>query len=56
MSIQDVLSYKTQMTRGKEMRIAQLIDSFIKRRKGRTKEQLFDIIGRIIKMNVSKNV
>jgi hypothetical protein len=53
MSIQDVLAYKTQMTRGKEKRIADLINTYTQRRTKRTKMQLYDIIARIVKMNAS---
>tara|TARA_R110001632_G_scaffold91448_2_gene196050 strand:+ start:460 stop:1179 length:720 start_codon:yes stop_codon:yes gene_type:complete len=55
MSIQDVLAYKTQMTRDKEKRIAELINTFTDRRSKRTKEQLFDIIARIVRINTSKD-
>ena len=54
MSIQDVLSYKTQMSRDKEAKIARLIEDFLKRREGRTQGQLFDIIARILRMNTQK--
>ena len=54
MSIQDVLAYKTQMSRDKEAKIAALINNYLKRREGRTQEQLFDIIARIIRMSTSK--
>ena len=53
MSLYDVISYKYQMGREKEKRIADLINDFLKRREGRSKEQLFNIIARIIKMRYS---
>jgi len=50
MSLYDVIAYKYQMGREKEKRIADLINDFLKRREGRSKEQLFNVIARVIKM------
>ncbi len=55
MSLYDVINYKFSLGRAKEKKIAELIQSYIdKDTKGRTKEQLFSIIARIIKMNVGR--
>ena len=50
MNMYDIINYKFQMGRAKELKIAQLINDFLKRRKNRSKEDLFNIISRIIRM------
>jgi hypothetical protein len=60
MSLYDVIDYKFNLNRAKEKKIADLIQSYIDKgamkERGRTLDQVFAIIARIIKMNVSKIV
>lgn len=50
MNMYDVINYKFQMGRAKDLKIAQLINSYITRREKRGKEDLFKILSRIIRM------
>tara|TARA_B100000963_G_scaffold284973_1_gene253844 strand:+ start:120 stop:860 length:741 start_codon:yes stop_codon:yes gene_type:complete len=50
MNMYDVINYKFQMGRAKDLKIAELINNYIKRRENRSKEDLFKIISRIIRM------
>ena len=50
MNMYDVINYKFQMGRAKDLKIAGLINNFIKRRENRSKEDLFKIISRIVRM------
>jgi hypothetical protein len=50
MNMYDVINYKFQMGRTKDLKIAQLINSYITRREKRSKGDLFKILSRIIRM------
>ena len=54
MSLYDVIAYKYQLGRDKEIRISKLIDSNLSKKSNRSKEQIFSIISRIINMNYKK--
>lgn len=50
MNMYDIINYKFQMGRGKDLKIAELIMNYMRRKEGRSKEDLFKIISRIIRM------
>ena len=50
MSMFDVINYKFQLGREKEIRIAKIINNYIDKRENRTKEDLFKILSRVIRM------
>lgn len=54
MSIYDVIDYKSQMSREKEIQIANIINKYLKTSGGDNREELFNRIGKIISARYGK--